>query len=176
MSGNDVLGQVAEARHGRLALVCDDGQLPLVGLLGLRVDVDGDDDDVAHVAHALLGDAQQLGGVLVELDALDGGGELPRLEQAAGLDLPQADGVVSGARGEDGARRVGVEGPDGADVAPVGADALAVVREPAADDLVLGGREDEVAVGIIPRVGGGESVSLVLSRRRAKAQRWERRT
>ena len=154
MPGDDVLGHVAPPRNGRLAPVAHNGHLPLVGLLGLGVDRDVDDDDVTHVAHALLGDAQQLGGILVELDALDGGGELPRLEQAARLHLPEADGVVGGARREHGARRVDVDGPDGADVALVGSEPLAVVREPAADMLVLGDGEDEVAVGSVPVVGG----------------------
>lgn len=165
MPGDDVLGHVAPPRNGRLAPVAHNGHLPLVGLLGLGVDRDVDDDDVTHVAHALLGDAQQLGGILVELDALDGGGELPRLEQAARLHLPEADGVVGGARREHGARRVDVDGPDGADVALVGSEPLAVVREPAADMLVLGDGEDEVAVGIVPVVGG-PVVSPVASAKR----------
>lgn len=153
MAGDDVLGHVAPSRHGRLAPVAHNSQLPLVGLLSLGVEVDRQHDDVTHVTHALLGDAQELRGILVELDALDGGGELPGLDQAAGLDVPEADGVVGGARGEEGAGRVGVDGPDGTNVALVGAQALAVVREPAADDLILGDGEDEVTVGVVP--GGG---------------------
>lgn len=151
--GNDVLAEDTPAGNGSLALVADNGEGPLVGLLCVDVRVDVDDDDVAEVAHALLGDAEQLGAVLVELDALDGRGELPRLELAARLDLPQADGVVCGARGDHGRGRVDVDGPDGADVAVVGAEALAVVGEPGADLLVLCDGEDEVAIEVVP--GGG---------------------
>lgn len=94
VAGDDVLAGLAPASNGGLALVADNGQGSLVGLLGVDVRVDVDDDDVAQVTHTLLGNAQQLGSVLVELDTLDGGGELPGLEALAGLDLPQADGVV----------------------------------------------------------------------------------
>lgn len=94
VAGDDVLASLAPASNSGLALVANNGQGPLVGLLGVDVRVDVDDDDVAQVAHTLLSNAQQLGTVLVELDTLDGGGELPSLEALAGLDLPQADGVV----------------------------------------------------------------------------------
>lgn len=97
VASDDVLGQVAPAGDGGLALVAHDDQ-DLLGILGGR-DVQGDveNDDCSQVAHALLGDAQQLGTVLIELDALDGGGELPGHQTLAGLDLPQLDGVVGGA-------------------------------------------------------------------------------
>lgn len=146
---DDVLAQVAPAGDGGLALVADDGQVALLGLLGVRVRVDVEDDDVAQVAHALLGDAEQLGAVLVELDALDGGGELPGLEVLARLDVPEADGVVGRARGDHGRGRLDVDGPDGADVAVVRAEALAVVGEPGADLLVLGDGEDDVAIEVV---------------------------
>ena len=88
VAGDDVLAEVAPAGDGGLALVAHDGELLLVALLGFDVGVDVQDDDATQVTHTLLGNAQQLGAVLVELDALDGGGELPRLEQAARRDLP----------------------------------------------------------------------------------------
>lgn len=149
VAGDDVLGHVAPAGDGGLALVADDAQDLLGVLLGGGVDVDVEDDDGAEVAHALLGDAQQLGAVLVELDALDGGGEVPGHQALAGGDLPQLDSVVSGARGDNGAGGVDVDGPDGALVAVVGAEALAVVREPGADMLVLGCGEDDVAIAVV---------------------------
>ena len=99
VSSDDVLIHVAPASHGRLALVADDGQLLLVALLAVDVGVDVENDDGAQMTHALLGDAQQLGSLLVKLDALDGGGELPGLEQATSLDLPEADCVVGTAAG-----------------------------------------------------------------------------
>lgn len=156
VAGDDVLAEVAPAGDGGLALVADDGEGALVGLGAVDVRVDVEDDDVAEVAHALLGDAEQLGAVLVELDALDGRGELPDLEAAARLDVPQADGVVGGARGDHGRGGVDVDGPDGTDVAVVRAEALAVVREPDADLLVLGDGEDEVAIEVVPAEEGGK--------------------
>ncbi len=150
VAGDDVLGEGAPAGDGGLALVADNGEGALVGLLGVDVGVDVKGDDVGEVSHALLGDAQQLGAVLVELDALDGRGELPLLEALARLDLPQADGVVGGARGDHGRGRIDVDGPDGTDVAAVRAETLAVVREPGANDLVLGDGEEEIAIEVIP--------------------------
>lgn len=157
VAGDDVLAQVAPSGNGGLALVADNGEAPLLALLGVDVRVDVDDDDVAEVAHALLGDAQQLGAVLVELDALDGRGELPRLEALARLDLPQADRVVGRARGDHGRRGVDIDGPDGTDVAVVRSETFAVVREPDADLLILGDGEDEVAIEVISKRRGVES-------------------
>lgn len=149
VAGDDVLGQVAPAGDGGLALVADDGQDLFGALLGVDVQLDVEHDDGAQVAHALLCDAQQLGAVLVELDALHGGGEIPCHQALAGLDLPQLDGVVSGARGDDGAGGVDVDGPDGTLVAVVGANPLAVVRVPGADVLVLCYGEDDVAIAVV---------------------------
>lgn len=149
VTGNDVLVESTPACDGGLALVADDGEDLLVALLGLDVGVDVHDDNVAQVAHALLGDTQQLGAVFVELDTLDGRGELPDLEAAARLDVPQADRVVGGARGDHGRRGVDIDGPDGTDVAVVGSDALAVVRPPGADVLILCDGEDDIAVEVV---------------------------
>lgn len=148
VSSDDVLVHVAPASHGRLALVADDGELLLVALLAVEIGVDVEDDDGTEVTHALLGDTQQLGTLLVELDALDGGGKLPGLEQAAGLDLPEADGVVGAAAGNHAGVRGDVDGPDGTLVALVGSEALAIVTEPGADVLILGDGEEEVAVAV----------------------------
>lgn len=173
VAGNDVLVQGAPAGDGGLALVADNGEDLFIALLGIDVRVDVHDDNVAQVAHALLGDAQQLGAVLVELDALDGGGELPDLEAAAGLDLPEADGVVCSARGDHGGGRVDVDGPYGADMAVVGAETLAVVGEPGADVLILCDGEDDVAIEIVPvargtrcQPKGAQSGGRVIGRRR----------
>lgn len=149
VAGDDVLGHVAPAGYGGLALVADNAQHLLGVLFRGRIDVDVEHDDGTQVTHALLGDAQKLGAVLVELDALDGSGEVPGHQALAGGHLPELDGVVSGAGGDDGAGRVDVDGPDGALVAVVGAEAFAVVREPGADVLILGCGEDDVAIAVI---------------------------
>lgn len=154
VAGDDVLAEVAPAGDGGLALVCDDGEDLLVALLGVDVGVDVHDDDVAQVSHTLLGDTQQLGAVLVELDALDGRGELPDLEAAASLDLPEADGVVGRAGGDHGRGGVDIDGPDGTDMAVVGAETLAVVGEPDTDLLILGDGEDQVAIEVVSADGG----------------------
>lgn len=154
VAGNDVLAEVAPASNGGLALVADDGEDLLVALLGVDVGVDVHDDDVAQESHTLLGDAQQLGAVLVELDALDGRGELPDLEAAAGLDLPEADGVVGRAGGDHGRGGVDIDGPDGTDMAVVRAETLAVVRKPDTDLLILGDGEDQVAIEVVSADGG----------------------
>ncbi len=154
VAGDNVLAQVAPPGHSGLALVTHNGQDLLVALLGLEVDLDLEHHDGAQMAHALLGHAQQQRAILVELDPLDGGGEVPGLEALARLDIPEADRVVGRARGDNGGGRVDIDGPDGALVAVVTAQPLAVGCEPDTDVLVLGGREDEVAVAVVPGEGG----------------------
>lgn len=139
MTGDNVLGKVAPPSDGGLALVAHDHK-SLLGVLGsLDVQADVKNDNGAQMTHTLLGNAQQLGAVLVEFDALDGGGELPGHQALAGLNLPQLDGVVGGTGGNHGGGGVDVDGPDGTLVAVVGAEALAVVGEPGANVLVLTG-------------------------------------
>lgn len=77
VAGDDVLRHVTPTRDGGLALVADDAQDLLGVLLSGRIDVDVEHNNGTQVTHTLLGDAQQLGAVLVELDALDGRGEVP---------------------------------------------------------------------------------------------------
>ena len=149
VAGNDVLAEGAPAGNGGLALVANDGEDALVALLSLGVRVDVVHDNVAEVSHALLRDSQQLRAILVELDALDGGRELPRLDKTAGLDIPQTDRVVGRARGNHGRGGVDIDGPDGSDVAVVCTETLAVVCEPSANLLILGNGEDEVAIEVI---------------------------
>lgn len=162
VTGDDVLAEVAPPGNGGLALLADDGQDLLVRLLGLGVDLDVEHDDGAEVTHALLRHAEELGAILVELNALDGGGEVPCLEELAGLDLPEADGVVGGTGGDDGGGWVDVNGPDGTLVALICAETLAVVRKPGADVLILGGREEKIALAVVP-----SKREKVLDRRRS---------
>jgi hypothetical protein len=103
-----------------LALVANYPQRLLVGLLGLGVGVDLVDDNGRQVPGALLGNTQQLAAVGGELDALDGCGELPGLQQLARLNLPQAHRVVGAASGQQLRRGVDIDGPQGTDVAVVG--------------------------------------------------------
>lgn len=149
VAGDDVLGEGAPAGNGGLGLVADNSQDSFIALLGFDVGVDVEDDNVGQIAHALLGDAQQLGAVLVELDALDGRGELPDLEALSGLEIPQANRVIGRARGNHGRGGVDIDGPDGTDVAVVCSETLAVVGEPDANLLVLGDGEDEIAIEVV---------------------------
>jgi hypothetical protein len=167
---DDVLGEVGEAGDGGLALVADYPRGVLVALGGIDVGVDLVDDDGGQVPGALLGDTQQLAAVGRELDALDGGGKLPCLQQPAGLDLPQAHRVVGAAGRDHLGGGVDVDGPQGTDVAVVCAQTLAVVRiyvlsaggarsagrgrlTPCAHNMVLGDGKDQVAVGVVFDLG-----------------------
>jgi hypothetical protein len=102
VASDDELAQGAPASNGGLALVANNGKAPLVGLFGVEVGVDVDNDDVGKVTHSLLGNSQQLSAILVELDSLDGGRELPGLDKATGLDLPESDSVVGRTGGDHG--------------------------------------------------------------------------
>ncbi|KAH0373857.1 putative eukaryotic translation initiation factor 3 subunit I, partial [Aureobasidium melanogenum] len=108
-------------------VVDDNAQRVLVGLLALGVLVDVVDEDCAELALTLLGDTEQLGAVLVELDALDCGSKLPSLQQLSGLNLPQSDGVVGAAGCEQDGARVDVDCPERTLVALVDTEALTVV-------------------------------------------------
>jgi hypothetical protein len=149
VAGDDVLAQVAPAGDGGLALIAHYGENLLIGLLCLHVDLDVQHNNSAQVPHALLCYAQQLGAVLVELDALDGRREVPCLQALPRLDVPEPDRIVGGPRGEDGGGWVDVDGPDGTLVAAVRPQPFAVVRKPDADLLILGNREDKIAVGVV---------------------------
>ncbi len=150
VAGDDVLAKVAPPGDRGFALLANDGQLLLVGLLGVNVDLDIEDDDGAEMTHALLRHAKQLGAILVELDALDGGREVPCLQALPGLDVPETNCVVGRARGENSGGGVDIDGPDGTLVAAVCPETLAVMRHPHADLLILGYGEDEVAIGVVP--------------------------
>ena len=125
---DDVSGAGRKTSDCDLGNVVDDNaQRVLVGLLALGVLVDVVDEDCAELALALLGHTKQLAAVLVEFDALDGGSELPCLQQLSGLDLPQSDGVVGAAGCEQDGARVDVDGPERTLVALVDTEALTVV-------------------------------------------------
>lgn len=138
VAGNDVLAEVTPAGDSGLAILADDSHDLLIALLGVDVELDVENNDSTQMTHTLLRHTQKLAAILAELDALDGGREVPCLEKSAGLDLPEADGVVGGTGGEDGGCGVDVDGPDGTLVAVVCTETLAVVREPNANLLVLG--------------------------------------
>lgn len=93
--------------------------------------------------------------VVGEFDALNGGQVVPGLEQLAGLDFPHAHRAVGAAGREEGGGRVDVDGPEGALVAFVGAEALAVGAVPGAHDMVFADGEEEIAFL-------GESVRVML--------------
>ena len=138
VAGNDELVEVTPAGDGSLGILADNGHNLLVALLGVNVELDVENDDGTEMTHTLLRHTQKLAAILAELNALDGGREVPCLEKSASLDLPEADGVVGGTGGEDGGCGVDVDGPDGTLVAVVCTETLAVVREPNANLLVLG--------------------------------------
>lgn len=149
VASNDVFAHVAPSSNGSLGFVADNGQGAFLALLALDVAVDIEYDNVTQEAHALFRDSEKLGAVLVELDALDGRGELPDLEALAALDIPETNGVVGGSGGDHGSGRVDIDGPDGTNVAVVGSETLAIVRKPSANLLILGNGEDDIAIEVV---------------------------
>jgi len=107
--------------------------------------VDVVDVDVGELACALFGDGEELFAVVGEFDALDGGQVVPCFEQFARFHFPHAHGAVGAAGREEGGGGVDIDGPEGALVAFVGAEALAVGAVPGADDMVFADGEEEVA-------------------------------
>ncbi len=146
VSCDDEFAQITPRGHRCFTLVARNDQAPLVTLLRLHIDLDVQHHYRAQISHSLLRHREQLRPVLVELDPLDRRVEVPYLYAFARADVPEADGVVGGARGEERGAGVDVDGPESALVPVVGAEALAVCGEPGADHLVLGAGEEDVAV------------------------------
>ena len=88
MSCNDVLGHVAPSGNRSLAVLAGNGQGLLVLLWSVDISVDVQNNDRAQEAHALLSNSQKLGSVLVELDSLNSGVEVPGLQALSALDVP----------------------------------------------------------------------------------------
>ena len=160
MPRNDDVPVRAPRRDRRLGLTQRDCEFALLRLRQpTRQRIHPVHHDAAQMAHALLGDAEQVLAVVRKLDALDRRRELPGVDALAGADVPELDGVVGGAGGEQGRVRVGRDGPQRALVAFVRAHALAVGGEPGADGVVLADGEDEVAVGVVANLGQGALVA-----------------
>ncbi len=146
MPCNDIPTQIAPPGHRRLTLVACNDQTPVTALLRLHIYLDIEHFNRSQIAHSHLGNREQFRPILVEFDSLDCGIEFPYFYTFARSDIPEADRIVSGARSEEGGTRVDVDGPEGALVAMVGAEAFAVGGEPGADYLVFGAGEEDVAV------------------------------
>ena len=155
MTSDDISREVTPAGHGGLALLARDLQTRLGRMFALNIAVDVEDDDGAQLAHALLRHRQQLRTVFGKFHALHRRQEIPRLQAFPGSNVPNANGVVGGASGEECGGGVYIDRPQGALMAMIGAQSLAVGREPCAHDVVFGGREENIAIFVIP----GESVS-----------------
>lgn len=76
----------------------------------------------------------------------------------AGLDIPELGGLICATGDEAGGVTRDVAAPNGAVVAAVGAEALAVVGEPDVRGVVLGAGEEEVAVAVVLEEGQGPLV------------------
>jgi len=153
VASNDVLVQITPACHRSLALRAGNPQARLVVLVvqvpALTVTVaDVEHDDRAQIPHALLRHGQQPAPVRAELDPLHGRGEVPDLDTLARLDVPESHGVVRRAGRHEDAVGADVDRPDGTLVAVVGAESLAVGREPDAEDLILCDGEEKVAIAV----------------------------
>lgn len=89
------------------------------------------------------------------------------------MDVPQANGVVGGATGEDGAGWVEVDCPERSLVAVVCSQPLAIVGVPCADVLVLGDRQDKVSVFVVPRGRSVPRGEIAENEGQARARRGE---
>lgn len=146
MPRKNIPTQITPPGHGRLTLLANNDQTPLITLLRLHVDYHIQHHYFPQIPHSLLRHSKQFRSIFIELYSLDCRVELPHFDAFARADVPEADGIVGGAGGEEGGGRVDVDGPEGALVAVVGAEAFAVGGEPGADDLVFGAGEEDVAV------------------------------
>ena len=138
--------QIAPPRHRRLTLIACNDQTPVTALLRLHIYLNVEHFNPSQIAHSHLGNREQFRPILVELNSLDRGIEFPYFYAFARSDIPEADRIVGGARGEEGGTRVDVDCPEGALVAMICAKAFAVGGEPGADNLVFGTGEEDVAV------------------------------
>lgn len=143
---DDISAQVTPRSHGGFTLTAGDDQTPLVALLRRHVDLHIQHHYRPQEPHPLLRHREQFRPVLAELHPFDRRVEVPYFDALARADVPEADGVVGGAGGEEGGAGVDVDGPEGALVAVVGPEAFAVGGEPGADYLIFGAGEEYVAV------------------------------
>jgi hypothetical protein len=120
MSGNDVFAEITPAGNSSLALFAYNRHGFLLTLLGVHVDLDIQHNDGSQVTHTLLCHTQELGAILVELDALDGRRKFPGHEAFASLNVPELDGVVGRSGGEEGRCWVHVHSPDSSHMAGIG--------------------------------------------------------
>lgn len=146
MPRDDIPAQITPPGHRRLSLIARNDETPLIALLRLHIHNHIQHHNRAQKAHSLLRHRKQFGPVLVELHPFHRGVEIPHFYAFARADVPEADGVVGGAGGEEGGAGVDVDGPEGALVAVIGAEAFAVGGEPGADYLVFGAGEEDVAI------------------------------
>lgn len=146
MPRNDIPTQITPPRHRSLTLIARNDQTSLIALLRLHIYLDIEHHNRPQIPHSLLRHSEQFRPIIIELDPLDRRVEIPYFDAFARADVPKADGVVGGAGGEEGGAGVDVDGPEGALVAVVGAEAFAVGGEPGADHLVFGAGEEDVAV------------------------------
>ena len=138
---DDILTQITPPGHRRFTLIARNDQTPLIALLRFHIDLHIQHHDRAQKPHPLLRHREQFRAVLVELHPLDRRVEIPYFDALARADVPEADGVVGSAGGEERGAGVHVDGPEGALVAVVGAEAFAVGGEPGAYYLVFGAGE-----------------------------------
>lgn len=146
MPRNYVPAQITPSSHGSLTLIARNDQTPLIALFCLHIHLDIKHDNRPQIPHSLLRHSEQFRPIVVKLHPLDRRIEVPYFYTFTRADVPEADGIVGGAGGEEGGAGVDVNGPEGALVAVVGAEAFTVGGEPGADDLIFGAGEENVAV------------------------------
>ena len=141
-----VPAQITPSSYGSLTLIARNDQTPLIALFCLDIHLDIKHDNRPQIPHSLLRHREQFRPIVIKLHPLDRRIEVPYFYAFTRADVPEADGIIGGAGGEEGGAGVDVNGPEGALVAVVGAEAFTVGGEPGADDLVFGAGEENVAV------------------------------
>ena len=143
---NYVSAQITPSSHGSLAFIARNDQTPLIALFCLHIHFDIKHDNRPQIPHSLLRHSEQFRPIVIKFHPLDRRIEVPYFYAFARADVPEADGIIGGAGGEKGGAGVDVNGPEGALVAVVCAEAFTVGGEPGADDLVFGAGEEDIAV------------------------------
>ena len=146
MPRNYVPAQITPSSHGSLTLIACNDQTPLIALFCFHIHLDIKHDNRPQIPHSLLRHSEQFRPIIIKFHPLDRRIEVPYFYALARADVPEADGIVGGAGGEEGGAGVDVNGPESALVAVVCTEAFTVGGEPGADDLILGAGEEDIAV------------------------------
>ena len=101
MSSDDISRKITPRRNRSFRLIARNRQRPLIALLSLHINLNIQHDNRPQKPHPLFRHGEQFRAILVKLDPLNRGVEIPYFHAFAGAHVPEADGVVCGAGGEE---------------------------------------------------------------------------